>query len=94
MIALTATVAFARDYRDSEESEGLRVRISERQIGRDIANNNTIGNMVSTAPLAIDSETGNVYQVELQRGGELKVVLIEAHTGKVIRSMKMSDKIS
>lgn len=83
VIALTATIAFAQDYTPGEETEGLRIRVSERKL-----NANSAGVSEQAASLAIDSESGTLYHVEISRGDSSKVVLIEAGTGKVVRNVE------
>lgn len=78
MIALTASIAFAGDYRSREESKGLRMRISESESGGEAAGN-------AFVPLAIDSESGHVYRVEISYGEKSETVLVDAHSGRVMR---------
>ena len=87
VIALTATIAFAQDYNPNDETESLRIRVSERKLNAGTDANEK----VPLASLAIDSESGTVYQVEITRGDTSKVVLIEAETGKIIRNLPIPD---
>lgn len=82
VIALTATVCFARDLRENEDSDFVQMRIVERSgeaessIGKRIPGN--------SKTVAIDSETGRVYLVEVRENKHIHEVEIDARTGKVI----------
>ena len=84
IIALTATIAFARDARAGEEDDFVRIRLGARESTRyaDHVSENP-------SPVAIDSETGYVYHVEIQRGNTRRVVSIDAYTGRIMGSSEI-----
>jgi hypothetical protein len=75
IIALTATVSFARDLRECEEGDFCRTIIVNRDSG---------SNPGESAPLAADKKGGNVYHVEISRGNRTWLVSIDAYTGKIL----------
>lgn len=79
VIALTSSIAFAHGNRGLQE-ENLRVRISESDSNSEATEN-------ANTAFAIDSESGHVYHVRIMHGDTSKVVLIDAQTGQVIRSI-------
>lgn len=88
IIALTATMGFARDRRESEDSI-FRTRIAVL----DSTSKGTWGAIYRNQfPVAIDSETGFVYLVEIERSNKTTAVSIDAYTGKILGSREMSDK--
>jgi len=87
VIALTATVSFARDQRECEEDGFCRTIIVVRDSGAS-ANNTTPNNL---AP-ALDKQGDNVYQVEVQRGSKSKLVTIDAYSGKVLGNSESPEK--
>lgn len=89
IIALTATIAFARDLRAAEEDDCFRIRVVARE---SVANADDYA--ANVLPVAIDSETGYVYQVEIQRGITTKVVSIDAYTGRILGRTEIPAKKS
>lgn len=79
IIALTATVGFARDQRDCKEGEICRTTIS------DCAATDT-GDGIGGKPLPVAGAdpVGNVYRVAITHGVSSWLVSIDAHTGKVL----------
>lgn len=78
VIALTATVAFANEERECEQDGYCRTIISISQTKTDAAARTT-----SRPPQ--DGETGNeAFQVKVVRGNRVKLVLIDAYTGRLI----------
>lgn len=77
VIALTSSIAFAHGARGMQEN--LRIRISDRDASSDSRDN--------AGTFAIDSESGSVYHVRIEHGETTKVVLVDAQTGKVVRSV-------
>ena len=79
IIALTATVSFARDMRECEEGDFCRTII---------VNRDSVGNPGDapgeSAPLAAGKKGGNVYHVEISRGSRTWLVSIDAYTGKIL----------
>lgn len=73
IIALTATVSFARDLRDLEEEDFSRVLIVsvDSHTDTDHAANN-------------EGRRGHVYHVEIHRGETRWLVSIDAYTGKIL----------
>jgi hypothetical protein len=73
VIALSATVGFARDLRDLEEEDFSRVLIVSVNSSIDtdhVANN--------------EGPRGHVYRVEINRGEKKWLVAIDAYTGKIL----------
>lgn len=79
IIALTATVSFARDQRDCEEGDFCRTIIVNRDSG-----SNPGGAPGESALLAASKKGGNVYHVEISRGFKTWLVSIDAYTGKIL----------
>jgi uncharacterized membrane protein YkoI len=80
IIALTATVSFARDQREYEEDEVFcRTTIAERAAA---------GNAVDVSNNALSAmgndKKGNVYEVAITRGIRSWLVYIDAYTGKIL----------
>lgn len=75
IIALTSSIAFAGDFRPVQESENLRVRVTENEPGGDATDN-----FASSA----ERTAGQVFHVSIEHGDNAKVVLVDARTGKVI----------
>jgi hypothetical protein len=73
VIALTATVSFARDLRDLEEEDFSRMLIVSvnSNVDTDHAANN-------------DVRRGHIYHVEINRGEKRWLVSIDACTGKIL----------
>jgi len=79
IIALTATVGFARDQRDCRDGEICRTAISDcaaTDYGDDIRSK-------SLQAAGIDPR-GDVYRVSITHGDDSWLVSIDAHTGKVL----------
>lgn len=73
VIALTATVGFVRDLRESEEEDFSRVSI----VG--------VNSTVDTGHAANkEGQGGYAYQVEINRGEKRWLVSIDAYTGKIL----------
>jgi len=87
VIALTATVSFARDQRESEEDGFCRTVIVVRDSAAN-ANDATSNNF----PLALDKQRDDVYQVEVQRGSKSKLVTIDAYSGKILGNSESPEK--
>ncbi len=79
IIALTATVGFARDQRDCKEGEICRTIISDCAATDDA---DDIGS--KSLPVAETDPGGNVYRVAITYGVSSWLVSIDAHTGKVL----------
>lgn len=62
VIALTATMAFARDQREAIKDNLPRIRVEAYEL-----DNSSGDAMAGLLPAAIDSETGDVYLVEAAR---------------------------
>jgi Peptidase propeptide and YPEB domain len=76
IIALTAAVYFVRDQRENEEADSVRAKIVERSPHGKASD--------SSWPAVIDSETGQVYLIEVGRDDAKRQVLVDANTGKVL----------
>lgn len=79
IIALTATVSFARDQRECEDGEFCRTTIAECAAtgnAADVSNN--------ALPAIGDGDKRNVYEVAITRGFKSWLVYIDAYTGKVL----------
>ena len=87
IIALTATVSFARDMRECEEGDFCRTII---------VNRDSVGNPGDapgeSASLAAGKKGGNVYHVEISRGSRTWLVSIDAYTGKILDMRESSAK--
>ncbi len=79
IIALTATVSFARDLRECEEDDFCRTIIVNRDSGLGV--NDASGGLAATAP---GKKDGNVYHVEISRGARTWLVSIDAYSGKIL----------
>jgi hypothetical protein len=73
VIALSATVSFARDMRDWEEEDFSRVLI--------VSVNSTAD---TDHVVHKDGRRGQVYHVEINRGEKRWLVSIDAYTGKIL----------
>lgn len=73
VIALTATVGFVRDLRESEEEDFSRVSI--------VGVNSNVG---TDRAAHKDGRGGYAYQVEINRGEKRWLVSIDAYTGKIL----------
>lgn len=73
VIALSATVSFARDMRDLEEDDFSRVLIVSvnSKVDADIASHK-------------DGQGGHAYHVEINRGEKKWLVSVDAFTGKIL----------
>lgn len=90
IIALTATIGFARDIREVDEADSLRIRVEMCESNNsvdDIAVNNAM-------PAALQFETACIYRVEIERGNKTKVVSIDAYTGRILGKIDEQDKTS
>lgn len=81
IIALTATVGFVRDTRESEDAEFLRVKIGSIELPREVCHISR-----KTLATATDNETGHAYLVEIDHGNKSRAVTIDAFTGKILMS--------
>jgi len=79
IIALTATVSFARDQRECEEGDICRTSIAECSSP---ANTPEISN--KPAPAAGNGSGKNMYQVAVTRGTKSWLVYVDAYSGKVL----------
>ena len=73
VIALTATVSFARDLRDCEEEDFSRVLIVSVNSKAD-----------ADRAAHKDEQGGYAYRVEINRGEKKWLVSIDAYTGKIL----------
>lgn len=65
IIALTTTFAFARDRREAEKDNFFRIRAEACELDENV------GDLASSfLPAAIDSETGDIYLVEIRKDTE------------------------
>lgn len=79
IIALTATISFARDQRECEEEGLCRTTIAECA-----ATGNVVDVSNNALPAMGNGEKGNVYEVVITRGIKSWLVHIDAYTGKVL----------
>ncbi|WP_283744699.1 PepSY domain-containing protein [Sideroxydans sp. CL21] len=79
IIALTATVSFARDLRECEEGDFCRTMIANRD-----SSNDAEGASNEQFPVSTDKESGSVYHVEITRGLNTWRVCVDAYTGKIL----------
>lgn len=85
VIALTATIAFARDQREAEEGNFFRIKIVARDLTK-----NADGISTNLLPAAINKETGYVYLVEIERGNKTRLLSIDAYTGRILGSHEVT----
>lgn len=79
IIALTATVGFARDLRDCKDGEVCRTTISDSAAadnGEDLSKR--------SLPAAGADPGSGVYRVAITHGISSWLVSVDAHTGKVL----------
>jgi hypothetical protein len=89
IIALTATIGFSRDMRESDEAAAFRIRVETRE------SKNSADDITAYAlPAAKSAQTGQIYRVEIEHGYETRVVTIDAYTGKILGNAKGPDKIA
>ena len=79
IIALTATVSFARDQRECEDGDFCRTIIANRDSA-----NRADGASNEQLPVPTDRESGSVYHVEITRGSNTWLVRVDAYTGKIL----------
>jgi hypothetical protein len=84
VIALTASVAFARDDRECEEDGFCRTIIAVRS---SINDTDSAANRLQTVP---DQPAEDVYYVKVVRGNKTKLVSVDAYTGLVIGNRDIS----
>jgi len=89
IIALTATFGFARDLRETEEDDSFRIRVELRE-----SKNRADDIAEHSFSAAINSETGQIYRVEIKRGHKMRVVSIDAYTGRILGNTELSVKNS
>ena len=83
VIALTATVAFARDLRDTEEGyASLRIKVTASNPAYD-------ADSASLQQASSDGGAGHLYLVEVARENVKNVITIDAGTGKILDSRKI-----
>ena len=83
IIALTATIGFARDMREVEEGDSFRIKIEMRE------SKNSAGDITAyTFPAALNTKTGQVYRVAIERGKKTNVVSIDAYTGRILDNIE------
>lgn len=79
VIALTATVCFAREQRNIEEDDFCRTMIANCN-----STANSHENSIRLPSTNKGKDNGNVYVVEIARGANTWLVSIDAYTGKVL----------
>lgn len=84
ILALTASISFAQNNRESEGVRILRVMVGTIELTHNIYDNSK--NLVSTM---IDNHTRHVYLVEIQHGKNFKEVAIDANTGKIVMNREI-----
>lgn len=80
VIALSATVSFARDLRELEEEDFSRVLIVS------VNSNSDTGHAADK-----DGRRQHAYQVEINRGENRWLVSIDAYTGKILDKRDVTD---
>ena len=89
IIALTATIAFARDMKETEETDAYRIRIEVRESA-----NSAEDAHIQALPGAADSENKHIYLVEIERGNKTRVVSIDAYSGKILGNSEIATRKS
>jgi uncharacterized membrane protein YkoI len=89
IIALTATVSFARDLKDTKDDDYCRIKVEARA-----STKNADDISANSLPIAIDSETGNIYQVEIEGGNKVRMVSIDAYTGIILGNTEVPSRKS
>jgi hypothetical protein len=79
VIALTATVAFARDQREAEEGYFLRIKVAACDLTHNVDTAS-----INLLPEATDRESGHIYLVEVAHGDKRRMLSIDAYTGKIL----------
>lgn len=82
IIALTATIGFARDMREVEENSTLRIRVEMRE------SKNSADDITAHSFTVATIEARSIYRVEIERGNKTKVVAIDAYTGRILGSIE------
>ena len=85
IIALTATVSFARDQRECEEGDICRTSIVE--CGSAV---NAVEVSNKPSPAAGNGNGKNMYQVAVTRGIRTWLVYVDAYSGKVLDKRDLS----
>ena len=80
VIALTATIVFARDMRDNEEAYSLRIKVSASTLP---AHNDDTAT-ASLPHLAGDRKQEPLYLVEVARENVKSMITIDASTGRIL----------
>ncbi len=83
IIALTATITFAREQQESERDTYFRIRITEND-----SINNAEDNSENILPMSIYGKYGQTYQVEIARENITRVVSIDAYSGKILSNIE------
>jgi len=89
IIALTATIAFARDQKETEEIEPFRIKVEMRD------STDNIDKIAALAiPVSVDSRNEKIYHVEIERGNKTSVVSIDAYSGRILDNTEIPAKKS
>jgi hypothetical protein len=77
VIALTSVTSFAQDQRESGETEAVNTRVATA----------SRAGQLSQLPAGVPAErrAGGVYLVEVDLGSRTKKVLVDAHSGGILR---------
>jgi uncharacterized membrane protein YkoI len=84
VIALTSVTCFAQDRRDFEEMDTTSRREVVHSQAGSVSENQV--------KIELEKKIGGIYLVEVKLGDETKEVLIDAHTGKILREREIPRK--
>jgi len=82
VIALSSVTSFAQDQRDFEEMETTGTRAVVQSTSGKTAEN--------PAKVQLECKIGGIYLVEVQLGGKTSEVLVDAHTGVILRERNIT----
>ncbi len=85
IIALSASIGFASEFREADEMAAFRILVETR----DLKNSDN-----DIAGYALPAQSGQVYRVEIKRGNVTSVVSIDACTGIVLGNIREADKVA
>lgn len=84
VIALTATVAFARDSREAEENYSTRIKVAASEVH---------GTEEAAANIPHETSGNNakhIYLVEVARDNTRNILSIDANTGHILENRKVT----
>ena len=82
VIALTATIAFARDQREAEENYVSKIKVASSDLAR--------ADVSAAASMVAQTEPAPIYLVEVVRENNTRLLSIDAYTGRILKSHDIS----